>query len=343
MASSGTERHAVISHVIGSRGTLVLRTVRGSVRIRGTDGDEARVDARYTAPFANELDSSDPELDGVIRVTRRDDELRVEADDTSSAGLLGALGKMLGGGRTRIDFDISMPRGATLKLSGVSATLEVAGLNGDQEIRTVSGDVSLEGVGGNLTLQSVSGDTLVAGDDLDLRATTTSGDLSVHVERFRSARVRSVSGDVRLAGAFDAGPEHSVESVSGDLEIAPTNGLTVGTTSVSGDVHSELPSRRESGRGRKSIAVGDGAAALTYRTMSGDLSIVRPARTSAAPATAAPAVEPALPESESQVTPSFPRQQASPPADQLEVLRALERGDIDVEAAARLLEGMTNG
>lgn len=340
MTTSSAERHAVTSHVIGSHGTLVLRTVRGSVRVRGTDGVEARVEARYSAPYMDTTDTPNPELDGVVRVIRRNDELRIEADDTSSGSLLGALGKMLGGGHTRIDFDISMPRSATLKLSGVSASLEVAGLHGDQEIRTVSGDVSLEGIRGNVTLHSVSGDALVVGTVVDLRATTTSGDLSAHVDRFRSARIRSVSGDVRLAGAFDAGPEHSVESVSGDLEIAPTSGLTVGMTSVAGSIHSELPHRRESGRGRRSVAVGDGAAAFTFRTMSGDLSIVRPAGSAPLGAAAPEPIPPAA--ADAPAAAAFPSAQRSQPADQLEVLRALERGDIDVEAAARLLEGMGN-
>jgi hypothetical protein len=213
----------------------------------------------------------------------------------------------------------------------------------------VSGDVSFDAVAGRLTLQSVSGDTLVGGTDVDLRATTTSGDVSAHFDRFRTARIRSVSGDVRLAGAFDADAEHSVESVSGDLEIAPTNGVTVGMTSVSGSVHSELPHRRENGRGRRSVAVGDGAAAFTFRTMSGDLSIVRPAEapppagreTNPDPGAADPAsTQPAA--ADAPVAAGFPSGQGSAPVDQLEVLRALERGDIDVDAAARLLEGMAH-
>jgi hypothetical protein len=325
------ERNAAITHRIGSRGTLVLRTVRGSVRVRAIDGDEARVEARYALPGGSHA-QADPENDGVLRVSRHPDELRVEADDVG--GMLNALGTVLRGGPPRIDFDISLPREASLRLSGVSATLEVVGLRGDQEIRTVSGDVSLDDVEGQITLQSVSGDALVNGGSVALRATTTSGDLSGHAGRFESARIRSVSGDVSLTGAFDTGPEHSVETISGDLELAPANGVTVSMTSVSGSIHSELPHRRDSSRGRRTLIVGDGHASMTFRTMSGDLSVVRPSHghdgdgterssRSAVPAAAADAPAAAA---------------ISRSRDPLEILRALERGELDVETAARLLE-----
>lgn len=347
MSAITGERQAVISHPIGAHGTLVLRTVRGSVRVRATDESEARVEARYALPV--EAASADPEHDGVLRVTRNPDELRIEADDTGGS-LLNALGKMFGGGRPRIDFDVTLPRTATLRLSGVSANLDIRGLRGDQDIRTVSGDVSLVDIGGQVMLQSVSGDTSIQGAELDLRASTTSGDLDARVGRFRAARVRTVSGDIRLAGTFDAGPEHAIESISGDLEIAPDNGVTASMTSVSGSIHTDLPHRRDSGPGKRSVIVGDGSASVTFRTMSGDLSIARgaalrspadagPVASSTASSDAAAADAPvAAAPSPTDSGPAAPQ-----PRNQLDVLRALERGDIDVEAAAHLLEGLGDG
>ena len=76
MTSTSTERHSVITHTIGAKGTLVLRTVRGSVRVRGVDTTEVRVEARYPG-------SSDPANDEqALRVKRTDDLLQVEVDET---------------------------------------------------------------------------------------------------------------------------------------------------------------------------------------------------------------------------------------------------------------------
>jgi len=347
MSTLNGERQAVIIHPIGAHGTLVLRTVRGSVRVRATDQTEARVEARYVAP--GDARASDPEADGVLRVTRNPDELRVEADDTD-AGLLSSLGKMFSGGRPRIDFDVTLPAMATLRLSGVSANLDIRGLRGDQDIRTVSGDVSLVDVGGHVTLQSVSGDTSIQGTEVDLRATTTSGDLDARVTHFVGTHVRTVSGDLRLTGAFDPGPDHSVESISGDLQVLPENGVTASLSSVSGSIQTDLPNQRESGRGRRTVVIGDGAASVRFRTMSGDLAISRAPVVTAPADAAAPVAQPVSSTSPAAAdapvaagsSPVPATQSAPPPHDQLDVLRALERGEIDVEAAARLLEGFAN-
>jgi Putative adhesin len=338
MSTISRETQVVISHPIGAHGTLVLRTVRGSVRVRATDDLDARVEARYAIP--PDALSGDPEHDGVLRVTRNLDELRIEADDTGG-NLLSALGKMFGGGRPRIDFDVTLPRTATLRLSGVSANLDIRGMRGDQDIRTVSGDVSLVDGGGQVMLQSVSGDTSIQGAEMDLRATTTSGDLDARVGRFRAVRVRTVSGDIRLSGMFDAGPEHSLESISGDVEMAPDNGVTVNMTSVSGSIHADVPHRRDSGPGKRSVMIGDGAATVSFRTMSGDLSMARGATFLAAPgappdAAAVDAPAAAAP-SPVESHPDGPAT-AARPRNQLEVLRALERGELSVEAATLLLE-----
>jgi hypothetical protein len=347
-----TERHAVIRHTIGADGTLSIRTVRGSVRVRGTDGEEVRVEARYADRGG---DSTSPEEDGGLKVERLPGELRVEVDELAR-GLRPALSVLLRGGRSAVDFDVTMPRGAVLRLAGVSADLDVRELRGGQEIRTVSGDVSMDDVAGRISVQSVSGDVLIRGTVIALDGTTTSGDLSAVAERIESVRARSVSGDLRLGGLLEPAGEHAIESISGDLELAPSGGVTVRMTGISGSVHSELPHRRESNGGRRAIVVGDGAATLTFRTMSGDVNLVR------TPGSGAP--EPPVSETSPMRPPDPPRPMApqppAPPAprapaigpapnsalaawdagvDELVVLRALERGDIDVDEAARRLEG----
>jgi hypothetical protein len=363
-----TERHAVISHAIGPNGTVSIRTVRGSVRVRGTDRDEAHVEARYA--YRGD-EAADPEQDGVLNVTRKPGELRIEVDETSG-GLGTALGVLLRGSRPAVDFDVTMPRGAVLRLAGVSADLDVRGVRGAQEIRTVSGDVSMDDVAGRISVQAVSGDVLIRGAVLSLDGSTTSGDLSAVAERFESVRARSVSGDLRLNGRLDPAGEHAIESISGDLELYGSGGMTVRMTAISGSINSELPHRREPNGGRRAIVVGDGSATVSFRTMSGDLNVMR-ATGSGAPEPPISEASPMRPPDPPRPTASMPPAPPSPPTplswpippsrpsgsgafddettppagtpvprvavDELSILQALERGEIDVDEAARQLEG----
>jgi hypothetical protein len=76
-----------------------------------------------------------------------------------------------------------------------------------------------------------------------------------------------------------------------------------------------------SGTGRQLVA-GDGSARLRFRSLSGDLEF----NTHGARDT-------------SQHSASEPAQDEPETADALDVLRALERGEIDVDEASRRLEG----
>jgi Toastrack DUF4097 len=338
MTSIVGERHAVITHDIGPAGRLILRTVRGSVHVRGVDGTEVRVEARYSLPASGP--GSEADIDQILNVHRAERELRVEVDDTD--GMLGALGRLFGLGRSSVDFEVTLPRDASLQVGGVSASLDVDDIHGGLDLRTVSGGVSISGADGRISLQSVSGDVLLQAGHIELDATTTSGDLSASVHRFDRVTARSVSGDLRLTGELAPGFEHTLESISGDVELSPANGVTVKMASLSGSLRSDLPHRRDSRAGRRIVVVGDGVSSLSFRSMSGDMRIVGGKNVLQRPTGPAPGPEP---QADAAATTSLP---AGPPeapvaepattADQLSVLRALERGELDVETAARLLE-----
>src|SRR3954454_3622861 len=168
-----------------------------------------------------------------------------------------------------------MPRTGSLRISGVSADVDVVELDGTHEVRTVSGDVRMAGISGSLSLTSVSGDASITGTDLAFQASTTSGDLAVTAETLRRTQVRTVSGDLSVGGALDPKGVHSAETISGDVELLPTNGVSISMTSVSGSINSSGLGRPDQSRGRGSLVVGNGEATLSFRTMSGDLNVRR--------------------------------------------------------------------
>ncbi|RPH33247.1 MAG: hypothetical protein EHM90_06460 [Chloroflexi bacterium] len=107
--------------------------------------------------------------------------------------------------------------------------------------------------------------------------------------------------------------------------------MTISVRGLSSDVHSSLPHRVEGNADRRRLIVGDGAASLSFSSMSGDLSVTRSRQAAAASAM------PAVTESADAAEPTAPSLDATAANSQTEVLAALERGEIDVDEAMRRL------
>jgi hypothetical protein len=294
---------AEIRHVIGASGTFALRNVSGDIRLRGADTEEVVAVARSSRGRGETLP---------LVVRRGEGSLHIELDqkDFSMFGFGSAWR-----GHDGVEFDVTLPRGARVEINAVSSDIDVRGLVGDQEYRTVSGDISLEDEGGRVSLTTVSGDIdLEASQPLEPRLATTSGDVELSAPMVQGLQLRTVSGDAELRAIFDAGATHTVETVSGDVSITTGAGLTV-------DVKRGLDLGDNGGKQR---VVGDGSARLRFRSLSGDLNLEGSVMDRPTP-------PPAQPQAPSAPLPPTP--------DSLEILRALERGEIDVEEAARRLEG----
>jgi hypothetical protein len=118
---------------------------------------------------------------------------------------------------------------------------------------------------------------------------------------------------------------------------------------MSGDLTSDVGERVHGGRGRRSLTIGSGGPLLTYRSMSGDLHVVRPVpipspdapAAPTAPAPPVPAVAPVDPIE--PVAPTIVANGAIAAAYEdarLRILQALERGEIDVSEAGRRFEAL---
>ncbi len=147
--------------------------------------------------------------------------------------------------------------------------------------------------------------------------------------------------------------------MSGDILLALAGSLRLEASTVAGDVTSELPGRTEGKPGRRVFIVGDGVPTMTVRSMSGDVALMNPI---AVPRPATPAV-PTPPKAPAAPQPPTPPAQGETviPSDEnptivvdhadpsdvddarLAILRALERGEIDVAEAGRQLEEIDIG
>ena len=321
-----------ITHEIGERGQLALRVTRPDVEIRGGDGSEARVRISFEIRAANDAEA-DTIFEGLrFRVSQGAGTLEVSEPKHGPGAGLGSLVRLFGVGSGQVDasVEVDAPRGCDLRYDGVSADLTATGFRGAQQYRSVSGDLVLDGIGGDVRIKGVSSDiSLRAVAPLaSLDVSTVSGDVSAVAPRIDQLRAVTVSGDLELEGMLADGPEHRVETVSGDLSLGATDNLTVEVRGLSTEADIRLPHRSEGARDRRRYIIGDGRTHLLFSSMSGDIE-VRPARRGTG----------------SPQPPPPPEPSAAPPPlsantdEQMAVLRALEHGEIDVEEATRRLSG----
>jgi Toastrack DUF4097 len=328
-----------IDHELGDRGELSLRVTSPDAELRAVDGTSAHVRATFEirAPSDAEADEIFERIG--LEVTRGAGHLHL-AEPRDGAGGLGSLKRLFGGSGRVVDMHVQVeaPREVDLRYEGVSADVTSTGFRGAQRYRTVSGDLVLDDVGGNIRLKGVSGDVSIRADAPlpTLEIDTVSGDSSVIAPHVGTARIVTVSGDVELEASLGAGPPHRVETVSGDLSLGIVGDLTLEVRGLSTDVEIRLPHRAEGARERRRYVIGEGGPSFLFSSMSGDIEIHSTRRGIPAPPAAPSPPEPPAPP---QAPPAPPRMVVISDDEQLEVLRAVERGEIDVDEATRRLAG----
>ncbi len=339
--------HSTFEHPIGVDGLIVVRVRSGDVRINGRDDDRALVSTRD----GHSIDDLD--------IERGEGTLSIGVGPTEDAAARG------GGHRFRgsVDIDLAIPNGASIVIESESADIEASGLGGDQRYSTGSGDVTLRGVTGSLAVEAVSGDVdIVANGSISARLRTVSGDLTLMAGALTRAEIATTSGDIEIGARFDGDGPFRIETVSGDTRLAPANDVRVEMDTISGDLSSRLGSRREDRPGRRVLVVGQGGPTIVARSTSGDVRVdrervilaIKGRHTSGTSADVQPSGIDATESPRGALVGDRPTDTANNPddpdvseaptkaavGDDLVILRALERGEIDTAEAGRRLAAL---
>jgi Putative adhesin len=245
----GTPFRATVDETrpLAANGELSLENTNGSVRLVGWDEAKVRIEAVKRARSERALEELKVEIEG------EGERLSVRTVYPRPRSWMGGAGS--------VEYRVSVPRGARVRVSTVNGRMEVSGVLGSVRATTVNGSVDLTGVGGRVEASAVNG-----GVEVDVARVDPSG---------RSA-VSSTNGSVRLTLPRD---------VAADVEARTVNG----SVHCDFDLADARQSRREV-EGR----IGSGGARFEIGTVNGSARIERglSATASQAPAEAAP--EPAI-------------------------------------------------
>jgi Putative adhesin len=325
--TKATASTTTLEQRIGPRGRFTLRLASGDVAIRGVEGDTVRVRALDDRPLS---DLFDVEVGDDAFELRQVEGLRI--------------GRQMFSHSSGAELAIEVPHGATVVVETQSADVVASDLSGDKRFRSASGEVTLSRLAGGLDVETVSGEVEIEGAaPLDLTAKSVSGDVHVRVPAIRRLDLGTTSGDIRLDATLTGNGPFAIRSISGDVTIVGRAGFRVEAESITGDLSSDLPSKRESLPGRKVLLIGRSGPTLTFRSVSGDFHVVEPRDAAtpleSAPAESTPVQSATVGSAQGASSGSAPfegvDEAATPEAEakRLEVLRALERGDISVAQA----------
>lgn len=239
------------------------------------------------------------------------------------------------------DFNIKVPHNCDLMLRTSSGDMYVKDVNGTLFVQTTSGDVNMDRVSGNLIVSSASGDIHVRGMEGKVGARSASGDISLERADLQELGVQTASGDINAYLKRVPDRDFDVRTVSGDLRVTlPTDArLTAEMTTVSGDLRCKLPHEiiSRSGRRTRTLVVNGGGPAARFQSVSGDVTVMPDreeggARTSDLSRVASESEEY---DEDIQVPETVSREQA-----QLDILQALQTGDISSQEALRRLSNL---
>jgi hypothetical protein len=324
---------STIEHRIGAEGLLAIRIRDGEVRLRAVDGEVARV-----------RDRNDNDLAELLAIDLGEGSLSLQSG-RGFEYVFGPRAQRRGGRSGSPDLEIDLPRRASVVIEAASGTIGADGLIGDQRYRTASGDVTLRAVSGKVSVEAVSGDVdITATGKAEVIGRTVSGDLALRAATLTSVVATTTSGDLKIAGRLAGPGPFSIDTVSGDALLAPAGDFRIEMTSVTGDLSSEFDGPTVS-RGRRSLSIGRSGPQVTFRSMSGDLRVVRPVSITQPPGvTTEPSMPaPAMPSPDSGMPPANQAIASAYEDARLRILRSLERGEIDVAEAGRRLETLDGG
>ena len=176
-------------------------------------------------------------------------------------------------GRDPLRVRARVPHASRAELSTASADMRVRGRLTALGTKSASGDLTVDGdIAGDARIKTVSGDVRLSAVGGSLTVQSVSADVTVSSVG-GGVTAKSVSGDVRIESTREG--KVTVQSVSGDIEVGVPTGtnLDVDAGSVSGDLTSEVALGTDIGN------IGPEGPMLVVRgkTVSGDFKVFRAA------------------------------------------------------------------
>jgi DUF4097 and DUF4098 domain-containing protein YvlB len=325
---------------------LVVKNVRGEITVEGWDQPTTEIVAiRRKGKAEIEIFQEGRQVTARIK------------DERNGFGILELFTK---GNTPVVDFLVRVPVTSNTKLTNVNGTIRATHISGKAKVNNVDGSAILDRITGEIHAETVNGtlETKQIAGSADLK--TVNGKMKVQGDTLDHLHAHTVNGDIRVAATLDSNGDYGFHTVNGSckLYVQPSFRAHVSAHGVNMSVKCQLPSEsvsRKFGQWEGTIGSGDGPLAeVSFHTVNGKLRILTDGEEEGEPFAAKakadePAepitepvavkveepVEPATEQIEVKVDEPAPEQTKS----KAEILQMVERGEISVDEAIKLLPG----
>lgn len=182
------------TRALAAQGRLSVGTYKGRVTVWAWDREEVSVRA-VVSPDGDCDEAADVVARTRVRVEGSGREVRVVSDyDDLPKVTFGFPGGC--GNRPFVDYEIRMPRGASLEVEDHKSRISVEGVRGAVSVDSYKGTVRLKGLEGPLEVETYKGDVVAELDRVsgELRAETYKGEIEIVLPKGARVDLREKPG-----------------------------------------------------------------------------------------------------------------------------------------------------
>ncbi|MGC9363066.1 MAG: DUF4097 family beta strand repeat-containing protein [Fidelibacterota bacterium] len=247
---------SVKEYNISEKGSLVMKKIRGDIKIVGAARNNVTVTERFRINTYSEK-----EAEKILRAYRakyiqKGDVLTIEGGDNFR--------------RYQNDFTIQVPNNFNLNIDVIGGDIVTETVNGIIEIRTSGGDIDILETAGKLTVNTSGGDISIRDCRAEIRAITSGGDVVLN-QISGNTYAKTSGGDITVKKLIGDG---EIKTSGGDIYIAGVRGKffkgsTSGGDIGADDIDAELTLNTSGG----DIDIGRVSGECTLNTSGGDIEV----------------------------------------------------------------------
>ncbi len=238
-----------------------------------------------------------------------------------------------------VHYTVRVPAACAVRAKTVNGSVRMNGLSNKSEATAVNGSVHLAQLSGRIEASAVNGSLHADGIAGDADLSTVNGSLDLRDTRVHTLDARTVSGSLRAALVVNPEGTYAFSSTNGncDVIIAADSRCTVSMQAVNGGVKVDLPHHTISSEMRPAFSrwqgeVNGGGAPISFKTVNGRLRVSSDGQHGdAEPQREACAAD-------AQPSPQAARAEPQAAANTMDILRAVERGELSVESAMQKIK-----